>query len=503
MATRRTFLQSCAAAAWGGPARGNDAMDVGLRRQLFFDHRFIAAERGIRLEMHPPRKAGPVLLPERPWERDYIGSYLSVIEHEGVLKMWYMCAGGKGGGRLCYATSVDGIHWDRPALGVAEFEGSRENNIVLANFREGAVMLDPVAAPEQRFKTLASFGGKRPSALGTLHNGSLTLVTSPDGIHWKQEFDVLPFHPDSMNVLLWDPRRQAYAAYLRGWNPLRVVVRDEIPRDRILGNWPYAPNSNPFYLWSFLKDKWPPAIRSELPTVIAADRLDPADSDIYTPNVQVYPWADDAYVAFPTIFHHTAPPGKERVPMAGLLDVQFASSRDGVHFDRSDRRPYVRLGMTGEPDSRGVYMGLGMIARGGEMFQYYGGSAADHGSRERAASAILRAVQRLDGFVFAGAGPEGGELVTPPLRFEGSRLCLNIDTSAAGEAAVELRGADGNAISGFALAECRTIIDNSTAHEVTWKAGGDLGRLRGQPVRLRISLRNARLYAFQFREANA
>ena len=30
----------------------------------------------------------------------------------------------------CFATSEDGIHWDRPSLGLVEYDGSTDNNIV-------------------------------------------------------------------------------------------------------------------------------------------------------------------------------------------------------------------------------------------------------------------------------------------------------------------------------------------------------------------------------------
>jgi hypothetical protein len=501
MWNRRTFLKTAAAvpmSAWaGGPA----PIDVGGRKQLFIDDRFIARSSGIRLTLHPPRKAGAVMLPEAPWERDYIGSYLSVMEHEGALKMWYMCGSGKGDPHLCYATSSDGLRWERPELGQVDFQGSRENNIVLARFREGAVMLDPVAPAGERFKTLEAFPGSSPSALGTSRKGALMLMSSPDGIRWDRECEVLPFHPDSMNVLLWDARIGKYAAYLRGWNPLRVVVRAEIPRDGLFQTWPYTPAEKPYYLWSFLKGNWPAAIRTELPTVIAAD--DRAASDIYTPNVQVYPWAEDVYVAFPSLFRHTAPPGSERVPMAGVLDAQFASSRDGIRFDREHRGPYVRMGLPGEPDQRGVYVGVGMIRRGGEIWQYYGGNAGDHNSSHRSATAIMRLVQRLDGFVAAEAGTDEGEIVTPLMRFEGDRLELNIDSSAAGTAQVEMLDANGVPVPGFELRNCAPAIGNDVAYPVAWAGAPNLARFQGPPVALRFRLRNARLYAFQFRSGAA
>jgi hypothetical protein len=499
--TRRQLLQAGVSAAAVRAKAADSAIDVGARKQLFIDRRFIHSSRGITVAVNPPRKEGVALEGTAPWEKERIGAYLSVIEDGGVLKMWYMSFAGKGGGRLCYAISSDGVRWERPKLGIVDFAGSRENNIVIASFREGAVMLDPVAPPRQRFKTLASYGGKRPSGLGTNRNGSLMLMTSPDGIHWDQEYPVLPFHPDSMNTLFWDARTQKYAAYLRGWNPLRVVVKVEIPREQILRTWPYTPSSKPRYLWDFLTrngEEWPPAISSEAPTVLRCDELDPPGCDVYTPNVQPYPWAEDVYLAFPTLFRHIAPPGSERVPMAGVLESQLAVSRDGTHFDRPSRRPYVDRGLPGEADSHNVYLGLGFIRRGHEIYQYYSGGAGDHGASGPARSALMRVTQRLDGFVSADADGQGAELQTPPVVFSGSSLQINIDTGAMGTARVELRRPDGTAIPGYELRDCEAVIANDPAYPVRWRNAPSVAPLAGQPVVLRFELSRARLFAFQF-----
>lgn len=480
---RREFVASALAApvAFGAPA---GAIDVGTRRQLFFDRRFIAEAKGIDLKSNPPRKAGPVLLPDMPWEKQHIGSYISVIEDGGLFKMWYMSFAGKGGGRLCYATSEDGIRWERPKLGRVEYGGSRENNIVIASFREGAVFLDPVAPAAARFKTLASYGGDRASALGTTTSGTLMLMTSPDGIDWNAEYPVLPFHPDSQNCLFWDTRLGKYVAYLRGWNPLRVAVRTEIEKDGILKPWPFQKAQNPRYLWKIFPwgGSWPPTPSTEFPTVLQCD--EPAQ-DIYTPNVQQYPWADDAYFSFPSIFRHTAPPGSEPIPMAGVLEVQLAVSRDGIRFDRRERRPYVARGLPNDVDSHNAYMALGMLRRGDELYQYYAGGGTDHASSKPGPSAILRVVQRLDGFVSVDAARAGGELVTPLLRHTGSKLLLNIDTGATGTAWVDAIGAT--------TVTSERIIANDTGYAVKFPQPLPAG-----PLRLRIRMENARLFAFQF-----
>jgi len=502
---RRSFLGlagfSAAVPPHGNPAgAGKEPLHCGTQKQLFIDRKFIAHARGIRLRVNPPRKAGPVLSGERPWEEQAIGGYISVLEHEGVYKMWYFSAAKGAGSNLCYATSTDGLRWDRPSLGVVEFRGSRDNNIVLAGASEGAVFLDPVAPPHQRFKTLSAAGGGRKSPLGTTDKGTLVLLASPDGIHWNQEVEVLPFHSDTQNNLFWDQRLGKYVAYLRGWNPLRCVVRCEIPREQIFQTWPYQPSDRPRYLWSIFPwgKNWPPALSTELPTVLACDEKDPPNTDVYTPNVRPYPYADSVYLGFPSIFRHTAAPGTEKIPVEGLLEVQLAVSRDGIRFDRLDRRPYIGLGFSGELDSHCIYCGLGMIRRGNQLYQYYVGYSSEHSKWPPAGSAIMLAVQRLDGFVSANAPPEGGELTTPLLTFQGSRLELNIDTSATGLAQVELQAPDGLPIPGFELRNSDPVVCNDVARPIAWRGNVDLSRLRGSPLRLRIRLHNARLFAFQF-----
>lgn len=490
MLTRRSLfaLPGMAAFAASGP------LDAGNRRQLFIDNRFIAASRGVTLRVNPPLRRVPVMTALKPWEASHVGGYLSVVEHEGVFKMWYYGVPKKGGPRLCHAVSTDGVSWERPHLGRVEFDGSRDTNIVLSQFREGAVFLDPVAEPSRRFKTLAGMGGRRPSPLGTHSNGTLTLLASPDGIDWKEEVEVLPFFPDSQNNLFWDARIGKYVAYLRGWNPLRVVVRAEIERDAIMKPWPYRKSANPRYLWRVFPwgGDWPATPSTEFPTVLACDERDPEGSDVYTPNVNPYPWADDAYFAFPAMFRHTKPKGAEKVPVAGVLETQFAASRDGIRFERYDRRPYYPGGLPGDADSQGSYTGLGMLRRGNEIFTYYTGTTLDHGSaHETEPNAVFLAAQRLDGFVSADAGIDGGEITTPLVTFRGERLLLNIDTGAMGTASIRLEAASGEAI------ESEPILANGTSYQVRWRTGS-VREFQGKPARLHISLRRARLFAFQF-----
>jgi hypothetical protein len=106
--------------------------------------------------------------------------------------------------------------------------------------------------------------------------------------------------------------------------------------------------------------------------------------------------------------------------------------------------------------------------------------------------------QRLDGFVSADADHRGGTLHTPAIVFRGKSLRLNIDTGSMGTAFVEIQDTEGRPIPGFSLTDCEEIGGNFIDQRVYWKGKSDVSKLAGQPVRLRIQLKRAKLYAFQF-----
>lgn len=124
--------------------------------------------------------------------------YGSVIRIGDTLHMWYNGNFGppvnnigyeRVNCRICYATSRDGIHWEKPQLGLVNFNGSTANNIV--EFTEPglwstfAVLYDPddpnaerryKAAYEARIGHTAADPGTHPS---------FCVAFSPDGLHWK------------------------------------------------------------------------------------------------------------------------------------------------------------------------------------------------------------------------------------------------------------------------------------------------------------------------------
>ena len=474
---------------------------VAAEKQLFIDGRFIASSRNVELRMNPPTKLSAVLRPERPWEDKSIGFCASVLEHDGVFKLFYRADSRADGASVCLATSGDGLHWERPRIGLYDVGGSRDNNIVFRDtdnneaYRgvgETIVFLDPHGSPAQRFKMIASKGWPDPATAG------LYCHTSPDGVHWTPGPRVLDLCPDTANQAAWDRQRGKYVAYIRIWNPLRQVGRVEV--DDILQPWPYAPlGDKAYFIWG--RDRV--AVTStEFPVAFGYDAEDPVPSDHYHLAAVEYPYAQDAYFAFPSPYMHFPDPPVGKYGNDGLLDIQMAVSRDGVEFRRTERAPYIPLGLDGEPDALSNYMAVGMLRVGDYLYQYYGAHAVSHGlpeAQQKLPIGGLCAVrQRLDGFVSADAAWAGGELVTPPLVFTGKRLVLNLNASAMGACQVGLQDPAGKDLAGFATADCDVLRGNAVAKTVTWKGSSDVSTLAGMPVRLRFVMRATKLFAFQF-----
>lgn len=432
---------AAAAPLW---AQALTPIDVGDRKQLFIDDRFIADSTGITLTMNPPRKV----------PRADAG----------------------------------------PQLGLPE---NRDLDF-------GPVLVDPAAPPEQRYKKIALEG--RMSETETA--GIFIYYSPDRVNWTRVPARVFPFWPDGENSLMYDPSLGKYVAFFRQWHtrspgtyveaeikPLRTVGRLVI--DDPLQPWPIPEGAARVYLWG---ESNLPAPGPAFETVLACDEHDPPESDFYDHGILRYPWADEVYVAFPVLYRHFPGPPEGQLSNDGLTDVQLATSRDGITWRRF-RGSYIRLGEWGSPDGGCIYTSRALLRNGDVLWQYYSGYARSHGTPaggdDNPAFAGM-VEQRLDGFVSADAAYVGGELTSPPIIFAGSRLELNVDCSAAGDVRVELLDADGEPLPGYALGDADMIRGNHIRAVATWHGESDVATLAGRPIRLRFGMRAAKLYAFQF-----
>ena len=474
----------------------SNSLALGTAKQLLFDDALVEAKEGFTTTMNPAARTNtPVLAPEKPWE-SHGCSNPTVMLDEGVYKMWYSANGEDGVPRDCYATSTDGIHWERPNIGLIDYQGSRENSIISLNLNHGSIFKDPSAEPERRFKCILGAGkydyvsvyggGARfrydENPPETWHYGSVGGLYSPDGIHWTPcEKLIMPWYTDTRNVAFWDDRLQKYVAYVR-WNE---YLRAEDGAQR--GSFDYR---------AIARSESADFENFPVPEkILEPDFDDPEDADmwgggLYDTAAVKYPLADDAYFIFTAAYYHTT----------DALDIQLATSRDGIHFTRW-REPFVRLGPAGAFDSMMLYMGVGVLPIGDELRLYYTGYDQPHDkvTGEEYRPAIGSALLRLDGFVSQDAGGQGGWLTTLPFTFEGDHLEVNMDGSARGWLKVEILDEGMQPLKGFTEADADRLGGSSTAQTVTWNGEQDLSALKGQTVRLRFVGQSVKLYAFQLR----
>jgi hypothetical protein len=212
----------------------------------------------------------------------------------------------------------------------------------------------------------------------------------------------------------------------------------------------------------------------------ALDALNPnlPDEHLYTSQAHPYFREPAWIIALPTRF----------VPTRGeSTEILFMAARAGQPFARPFKEAFIRPGL--DParwGNRANYAALNVVPTGpDEMSIYHAGSG-------------VRYTLRTDGFVSINAGYDGGDCVTQPVVCPGGQLRLNVSTSATGVAQIELQNAQGQALPGYSLDDCVPIVTDATAHTVSWASGRTPDALARQAIRLRIRLRDADVYAFQF-----
>lgn len=482
-------------------AVGDDAappVNIGTTKRLTWDDSLLDKAEGIRFEMHQPRRTGERnLVGDKPWESWQLGGMSSLLHENGKFRLWYGVSHGIRHGEeyaVAYAESDDGIHWTKPELGLVEYAGSKKNNLVVAYSSViGQVFVDPHARAGEKYKMLAAIFPTKD----TDPKRYLTLLSSPDGLTWSPPAQNVvregDFALDTQSQAFWDRDRKSYVLYTR-MGPWRQVGRSE--------------STDPF---AFPAPK--NVMRPE----------EPVKADYYQAGVTKYEEAANSYFGLVPIFFH---PGDERgnpkdgnppltftyvknpitVVAPDTLDIHLFTSNDSIHWQRrGDHVPFLGLGLDGQFDSRSLYPGVGYAVVGSEIWLYYSAYNCTHVESldgkdpfSKYLGTITRATLRLDGFVSATATHSGAELVTKPLVFSGDHLELNVDCSAGGHLNVELQTSEGKPLPGFSLAECDRVYHNNIRKIVTWKGQSNLSELAGKPVRMRMVMRDCKLYAFQF-----
>ena len=444
-------------------------LDIGSRRELLVDTALIdRLEGGASLRLHQPVMREIALVTDQPWEGNMCGGYKTYFRDDDRFRMYYQAWNGviteqegksvleEAPLRIAYLESADGIHWQRPRLGIIDCDGSTANNLTFEGFppfQRGAHGFapfkdaNPTCAPTARYKAIGA-DNTWPCHLFALQ--------SPDGLHWsllREEPLEITGAFDSQNLVFWDTVREEYRCY----------YRDFMTEHFFRG---IKTCTSPDFL------HWTTGEWLDYPGA-------PAEQ-LYTNQVLPYYRAPHLFVGFPTRYvERPWSPSIEALPElehrrlraqvcerygAAVTDGLFMSSRDGHTFTRWGEA-FIRPGLrpTGSWAYGDCYQGWGLL---------------------ETASEIPGAPNELSFFV----------------TFTGSRLSLNLSTSAAGYARVELQQPDGTPIIGYTLDDCWPLIGDTLDYTVRWKGGISVRELSRQPVRMQVELHDADLYSYCFSE---
>lgn len=478
---------------------------IGNRRELFWDNAIINTSlTTAKLKQHSPLIREIVLTHDAPWEGDGCNSH-SIFKDGDIYRMYYL--GWKmlsedgtrhttGGSVLCYAESRDGLHWEKPSLGICEYEGSRDNNIIMDSDRKSDMVYvfkddNPACPPEERYKAI---GMKRAPEKDGERKPGLFCFVSADGIHfkdgwymsWEGKFD-------THNIAFWFPERRQYLAYIRDFH--------DVPEENFKKNWNLGVRdvrvmfSDDFKHWS-------------TPKLLDFGTSD--DYPLYTNAVMRYPRAPHILMGMPSRyverkewtanFDQLAGAEKRRArskvhPRYGLTvtDCVFMTSRDGELWDRGDEA-IIRPGI--ERETNWVYGDCfpapALIETPSDLAyapnEY---SLYVFENHWLGIPAVLRRYTiRQDGFRSYHAPYGEHRVVTRPIVFEGREMELNFSTSARGYVYVRLH------CGGRTLSSCELFGDSL---ERIVPFDGDLAEFEGKEVTLEFVLSDADLYSFRFR----
>ena len=234
-----------------------------------------------------------------------------------------------------------------------------------------------------------------------------------------------------------------------------------------------------------------------------ADRLDPHNPDRRFKNIpsQLYNLDAVAYesllVGLFAIWQGPSNSECRRLGIQKRNELLVGFSRDGFHWYRPDRRPFIGVNPKEGAWNWGNVQSAGgcFLVVGDKLYFYVSGRSICDSFWDGNCHTGL-AILRRDGFASMEAhGKKEGTLTTRPLLFHGKRLFVNVQAKG-GEFRAEVLGTDFRPIEPFTRSRCIPVTTDTTIAEVAWKGARDLSSVAGKPVRFRFYLKNAALYSF-------
>ena len=473
-----------------------------------------------RVEQGEPDPANPLLVPEMPWDAGGVFSHGTVLRDplDGIWKAWQVStpiSKPQGPGtwthdrRLTYLESSDGVNWQRPSLSLVRWNDHEQTNILLDLWCSYAsVNVDPQRDwPYEMF--IFRYPGY-PGASGKIeelplpanhdtHPYGLYRYRSKDGRAWQAIAGPLQLATND-SCFIYRFGKGAYVSYHK--TELPAFPGGLAPFDiadggvRLIG-----------------RRTSPDGIHWSDPTqlVLTPDWRDPADTQF----MELCPLkVPGGLVATTTVYHnHTQ-----------NIDLQWAASRDGIHWWRADRRPALPNPPLGDYGGGMIWPMRTPVIDGDKLHVYYSGTQGLHGdmfntqdsgprpltargeklSRQSSSTpdfgALCRAtwkVGRLWALAPSIGGPHPGTATTKRQNLSGKSLLVNVVTQPEGELRLALLDDTGQVIPGFSTQDCLPIRGDHLSKTVRWTGGITAP---DKATRVRFFIQRAFLYGFDMVE---
>ena len=536
------------------------AHPVGTRRlnacwHLAIDDYAFARVTGFDRVVHHPKAMGVVLPADRPWET--FGSVASFVDRreDGTFFAFYQAMWWDPGlaaetedvahhmrSGVAYATSEDGIRWQKPDLGL----------------REAPAPGDPALAPIP-----VPLGSTRQNNLGVPFSYVFDLgrhgnVTDPDR---RYALRLTPGE-DVGVCAYWQHSPQGYFA-----SEIPDFIDDPDWRDKLTpANSELNPRRRMLHYWDDLHDEWvaidqgvtahwlpsreiarfgsKDLIHWHSEAALYPDAEDPHLPQRYDEPMIMTPFcAEGVVMGLLSWFHSDRTTGEsggilEPTPdhphvwpwyRKGTNELRITLSRDGGKtWDRTaSREAWIPHGTEQDAYDRVVIGSLPPLRVGDEDWFYVNVMDGDHlvirnnpkqnpyyhDRIVRHQTALY--VQKHNRYVSLRAGTRPEVLITKPMVVDGDTLQLNVDASrgrvrvgiASSEPVGTLRdqATPSSAphlcvkemLDGFSFDDCEPIHANSIEHTVTFGNGPSLAARRGRAVRLLFEVLDADLYGFR------
>ena len=482
-------------------------------REVCWDKSFVDTFENVEIGVGTPVRKETVFSCDAPWEGNHCG-YMRVMKVGDKIRMYYSAGqyGKDFPSHFCVAESTDGRHFERLLMkkyNYLNYEAKPVsfslNNIFfhkLPQYHDNfSVFYDenPNCPADEKYKALGLFEERID---GVRLEPRLHWSKSSNGVDFEDmgEVDVTGIF-DTYNVMLWDKVTEQYFLYTRHYHHpdgtechwKRTSMISDIREIRV----------------SVSKDfrKW-----TQLGPIQFPEGTD--DINLYTNQVQKYYRAKNVFLGIPTRYIERAADKHnfKHLPLGwddsrevlleqggrlgtAITDCVLMTSRDGVHFDRSEE-PFFENTVQNQYNWRygDGYPHYGMLETPSDVL-----GEPNEISLYMQEIAFIKPTQvvrytiRLDGFYFFKTGKKGGTVLTKPFTFDGKGLQINFATTIFGHVRIKVCDENGVEIEGY---DSNVMFGNSVDRKVDFEK--PLQALNGKTVRLKIEMKEAKLYSFMF-----